>query len=116
VFSTDSETDLNTLKSNMFWAQSVNKWPLIAYLIGATFCLTCSATCHLCFVHSNYICDMVAKLDYWGIAVLGLASAYPKISYKFACGRLVKARWIFVSIIIVLCGICMFLTLKPAIV
>lgn len=67
-------------------------------------------------VHSSYICDMVAKLDYWGIAVLGLASAYPKISYKFACGRLVKANWIFVSIIIVLCAICMFLTLKPTIV
>lgn len=91
---TNSDADLNTLKSSMIWAQCVNKWPLIAYLISATFCLTCSATCHLCFVHSSYIFDMVAKFDYWGIAVLGLASAYPKNSYKFACSRLLKAQLI----------------------
>jgi adiponectin receptor len=76
----------------------------------------CSTICHLCFVHSDYICDVVAKLDYWGIAVLGLGSAYPQLSYKYACGHLVKARWVFVSIITVFCWICMFMTLKPQIV
>lgn len=73
LFGTDSDADLNTLKSKMIWAQSVNKLPLIPYLIRATFCLTCSAICHLCFVHSSYICYIVAKFDYRGIAVLGLA-------------------------------------------
>lgn len=58
-------------------AESVNKWPLIAYLLSVGFCMGSSAICHLCYVKDDYICDVVAKLDYWGIAILFLGSAYP---------------------------------------
>ena len=33
-------------------AESVNTWPLIAYLITAMFCLGFSTICHLCYVKS----------------------------------------------------------------
>ena len=55
---------------------------------------------------------MVAKIDYCGIAILFLGSAYPQISYKMACGtQMIRARWVFVSIITVCCAVCMFLTM-----
>jgi predicted membrane channel-forming protein YqfA (hemolysin III family) len=85
-------------------------------LLATSFCMACSATCHLCFVRSEHICDMVAKLDYWGIAVCCLGSSYPQISYRYACGNLVKLRWIFVSIITFLTATCMVLTLRPNVV
>lgn len=56
---------------------------------------------------------MVAKLDYWGIAVLFLGSAYPQISYKFACGSMIVYRYIFVTLITVCCVVCMYCTMKP---
>jgi adiponectin receptor len=75
--------------------------------------MICSSVCHLCYVKDPRICDMVAKLDYWGIAVLFLGSAYPQISYKYACGSMIVFRYIFVSIITVCCAICMYCTMKP---
>jgi predicted membrane channel-forming protein YqfA (hemolysin III family) len=75
--------------------------------------MACSAICHLLFVRSARICDIVAKLDYWGIAVLFFGSAYPQISYRYACGRLVKLRWIFVSLTTVFTALCMILMINP---
>lgn len=87
---------------------------MVSYLLAVCFCMGCSTICHLCYVKNPHICDMVAKLDYWGIAILFLGSAYPQISYKFACGTtMIRARWCFVSLITVCCAICMFLTMKP---
>jgi len=56
---------------------------------------------------------MVSILDYWGIAILFLGSAYPQISYKMACGGMVKARYCFVSLITICTLACMFLMMKP---
>jgi adiponectin receptor len=86
---------------------------MCAYILSACFCLGCSSVCHLCYVKDPKICDMVAKLDYWGIAILFLGSAYPEISYKYACGDMIVYRYIFISIITVCCAVCMFLTMQP---
>ena len=95
-------------------AEQVNKWPLIAYLITAMFCLGCSTTCHLCYVKSQRISKVVANLDYWGISILFLGSAYPFISYKYACGPYIFWRYVFMCIITLLTLACMVLTVKSA--
>ena len=56
---------------------------------------------------------MVAKLDYWGIAVFFLGSAYPQVSYNYACGSMIVYRYVFVSLITVCCAVCMYCTMKP---
>lgn len=70
-------SDSHSLKIHYEWAESVSKWPLICFLGAACFCLGSSTVCHLCYVKNPDICDIVAKLDYWGIAILFLGSAYP---------------------------------------
>lgn len=92
----------------------VNKWPLVAYLITAMFCLGCSTTCHLCYVKSQRISKITSNLDYWGIAILFLGSAYPFISYKYACGPYIVWRYIFISMITLLTVLCMVVTVKSA--
>ena len=110
MFNTTSGRDLLI---NYQRAQSVSKWPLCAYLLSAAFCMICSSVCHLCYVKDPKICDMVAKLDYWGIAVLFLGSAYPQVSYKYACGSMIVYRYVFVSLITACCAVCMYCTMKP---
>ena len=95
-------------------AETVNTWPLIAYLITAMFCLGSSTICHLCFVKSPRIAKIVCNLDYWGIALLFLGSTYPYISYKYACGPYIFWRYIFISIITLFTIACMVITVKSA--
>jgi hypothetical protein len=33
-------------------AELVTKWPLVAYMLTALFCLGCSSVCHLTYVQS----------------------------------------------------------------
>ena len=66
-----------------------------------------SATCHLCWVHSEEVSHLVTCLDYWGIAILLMGSAYTYISFKYACGPFVIWRYIFTSIIAFLCILAM---------
>jgi len=95
-------------------AETVNTWPLLAYLITAMFCLGFSTICHLCYVKSARISRIVSNLDYWGIAVLFLGSAYPYISYKYACGPYIFWRYVFMSVISVLTLACMVITVKSS--
>lgn len=95
-------------------AETVNTWPLIAYLVTAMFCLGFSTICHLCYVKSPRISKIVSNLDYWGISVLFLGSAYPFISYKYACGPYIFWRYIFVCIITLFTIACMVITVKSA--
>lgn len=83
-------------------AEVVTKWPLVAYLLTAGFCLGLSTTCHLCWVKNERVSNLVTYLDYWGIALLLLGSAYPYIAFKYACGPFIVWRYIFTSIISVL--------------
>ena len=78
------------------------------------FCLGASTLCHTCFVKDAVISNRVTSLDYWGISILFLGTTYPFISFKYACGPYIVWRYIFVSIITVLTGICMFVTLKDS--
>jgi len=94
-------------------AEKVSKWPIIAYLLTACACFSLSTTCHLCYVHSEEISSWVSMLDYWGIASLFLGSAYPFISYKYACGHFIMWRYIFTSIISFMTIVCLFATMKP---
>ena len=95
-------------------AEKVNTWPLIAFLLTAMFCLGFSTICHLCFVKSKHVCNVVCSLDYWGISMLFLGSSYPFISYKYACGHYIFWRYIFMTCITVLTLACMYVTLKKS--
>jgi predicted membrane channel-forming protein YqfA (hemolysin III family) len=108
----DSDADSFTFNIQDY-AQSVNKWPLVAYLLTACFCLGCSTTCHLCFVKSGVISHLVGCLDYWGIAILFLGSIYPLVSFKFACGPFIIWRYLFTMLTIIMTIVCMVVTLKP---
>ena len=90
----------------------MTKWPLVAYLLTATFCLGLSTTCHLCWVKNERVSTLVTYLDYWGIALLLLGSAYPYISFKYACGPLIVWRYLFTSIITVLTIIAMWASVQ----
>lgn len=91
-------------------AELCTKWPLVAFLLTALFCLGMSTTCHLCYVRSKKVSRVTQYLDYWGIAVLFLGSSYPYISFKYACGRFIVWRYVFISIISVLTLVCMWAT------
>ena len=93
-------------------AEIVTKWPILAYLITAAFCMGLSTTCHLCWVKDAKVSRLVTYLDYWGIALLLLGSAYPYISYKYACGPYIVWRYIFTSIIALLTIICMWASIQ----
>lgn len=69
-----------------------------------------STICHLVFVKSKYVYDLVQHGDYYGIVMMFLGSVYPYIAFKYACGSLVTYRYIFVSIITVLTILSMWAT------
>lgn len=93
-------------------AELVTKWPLVAYLMSALVCLGMSAACHLTYVRSEQVSKITTYLDYWGIALLFLGSAYPYISFKYACGSFIVWRYIFTSMTTVLMFICMWATVQ----
>lgn len=93
-------------------AEVVTKWPLMAFLLTALFCLGSSATCHLCYVRSEKVSFILTSVDYWGICILFLGSCYPYISFKYACGPFIAWRYIFTSIITVLTALCMWATVQ----
>ena len=98
-----------------FRAELVTKWPLVAYLMTALFCLGLSTTCHLCYVRNENVSKLVTNLDYWGIALLFLGSCYPLISFKYACGPFIVWRYIFISVITVLTMLCMWVSVQKSV-
>ena len=91
-------------------AEMVTKWPLVAYLIAALMCMGLSTVCHLFWVRNDRICTMLTYLDYWGICLLGLGTAYPYIAFKYACGSFILWRYVFTSVITLLMGVCCWAT------
>lgn len=63
----------------------VPKWPLYIFLAAAVFCLGSSAVYHTFHIVSEPWMDFFSRLDYSGIAILICGSAYPPITYSFAC-------------------------------
>lgn len=55
------------------------------HLISAALCLGLSALFHLCYVYSENVGTLLAKLDYGGITILIYGSTMPAIEYIFAC-------------------------------
>lgn len=94
-------------------AEIVTKWPLVAYLLTAMFCLGCSTACHLTYVKSAKVSKAVSCLDYWGIAALFLGSAYPYVGYNFACGPMIFWRYVFSTLLTICAGAVMVLTTLP---
>ena len=93
-------------------AETVTKWPLVAMMLTAMFCLGASTFCHTYYCQSHKISRIVSCLDYWGISILFLGTTYPFISFKYACGPYIVWRYIFVSIITVMTGLCMYVTMS----
>ena len=90
----------------------MTKWPLVAFLISAAFCLGFSATMHLCWVKNERVCQLLACLDYWGISILLMGSAYGYVAFKYACGPFIIWRYIFTSVIAVLTGVAMWASVQ----
>lgn len=77
----------------------VSRWPLVANLLCACFCLGCSATFHLVQIHSPKIYDLFVKLDYCGISVLMWGSSCPMLFYSFSCKPVFWVRNIFLAFV-----------------
>ena len=107
-----SAADQSELDYGFARAEIVTKWPLVAFLGTTLFCLAMSTLLHLCWVRDEKTCQVLAYLDYWGIAILFLGSCYPYISLKFACGPFIVWRYLFISIISVLSLVCMWATVQ----
>ena len=73
-----------------------------------------STTCHLCWVKNERVSTLVTHLDYWGIALILMGSAYPYISFKYACGPFIIWRYIFTSVIAILTGIAMYASVQKS--
>lgn len=91
----------------------VPRWPLLVHLLAAAFCLGCSATYHLFYIHERRIRDLLMRLDYGGISVLICGSCYPMIFYIFACQEVFWIRNIFLALITTSCTLCFVCTLIP---
>ncbi|CAN6301702.1 unnamed protein product [Urochloa humidicola] len=63
----------------------IARWPFLAFLGGAMFCLLASSTCHLLSCHSRRLAYIMLRLDYAGIAALIATSFYPPVYYSFMC-------------------------------
>ena len=72
-------------------------YPLIFNIIAAFFCLGCSAAFHLLYVKSETVSKILSRLDYGGISILILGSAFPIIFYSFACQPAHLMRWIWLG-------------------
>lgn len=93
-------------------SEEVSKWPLVAFLLTALFCLGCSTTCHWFADKNHKLCRVVATLDYWGITTLIVGTNYPFISYRYACGYMIVWRYVFTSLQVVFTIGCMVATVN----
>jgi adiponectin receptor len=100
----------------------VSKWPLFDHLISAALCLGFSALFHLCYVYSENVNILLAKLDYGGITILIFGSTVPAIEYVFACNSVqckirfltfLVERQFFMSLVSICCLSTFIVTLMP---
>jgi adiponectin receptor len=81
---------LDIFPNEMFrreWESPLERWPIIAFLISAVFCLFLSASYHLFNCHSRFLNDILLLLDYSGISILIAGSSIPPVFYGFYCDR-----------------------------
>ena len=82
---------------------------IFMFFIGAMACLCCSFLFHTLANHSQPIFYIFSRLDYSGIAFLITGSSIPAYYYGFYCMTL--ALCIHISILVVLCVLCVTLSL-----
>ena len=105
------ETYLYSLKTLSINSQSnIQIWPIFMMLIGAVICLSCSATFHLFYSHSEKISCMLNRLDYSGISILIVGSCYPPYYYLFLCE--IKYLYIYMTITSLLGCIVFYISVK----
>ena len=63
----------------------ISKVPLFLHIFGAVFCMGCSATFHLFYVHSPHTSSKLARLDYAGISLMIAGSTMSPIYYNYYC-------------------------------
>ena len=61
----------------------------------AIFCLGSSSIYHLVWIKNEAVCAFFARLDYGGICLLIMGSAYPLTYYVYACEKVFWIRNIF---------------------
>lgn len=91
----------------------ISRWPLIIFLLSAMFCFGCSAIFHLFFIQSSKVMEILSRLDYGGISILVMGSAYPPLFYGYACQETLFVRNIFLVIVTLSCSFCFFASLHP---
>ncbi|GKV20051.1 hypothetical protein SLEP1_g30226 [Rubroshorea leprosula] len=74
--------------------QPITRWPFLAFLGGAMFCLLASSTCHLLACHSQRLSYIMLRIDYAGIAALISTSFFPPVYYSFMCKPFFRNRYL----------------------
>lgn len=82
---------------------------LFLFFLGAMGCLCCSFMFHLFSNHSKKVYMIFIQLDYSGIAFLITGSSIPAYYYAFYCTAL--AKYVHISIILILCIACVTVSL-----
>ncbi len=77
---------------------------------GAMACLLCSSLFHIMHNHSKDVGLIFCRLDYSGIAFLITGSCVPAYYYGFYCTSI--ARTIHISIVLILCVVCIAICFK----
>lgn len=102
--------------SNSFGLESwepIERWPMVVFVLSATFCLSCSVICHLFCAHSPDVCSLVMRLDYAGISILIAGSYFPVIFYIFYCNSI--AILVYLTCITLACVFVFCIMILPSI-
>lgn len=67
--------------------QNLPVWPIVFYLLTATFCLGASACYHWFYIQSAFVYKIMGRMDLSGIVVLIFGSVFPIIFYTFYCQK-----------------------------
>lgn len=89
----------------------ISKIPLFLHIFGAVFCLGCSATFHLFYVHSPRTSSKLARLDYAGISLLIAGSTLSPLYYNYYCEDTHPWRNFFMSVSLTSSGLAFIVSL-----
>jgi len=90
VIDSDNNTNTNTISTESSSSLINNhtlipQWPIGIFLISAIICLFSSTAFHLLHIVNKRTFELLARVDYVGIAVLICGSSVPCIIYGFYC-------------------------------
>jgi adiponectin receptor len=83
------EWEFTSSYKHLFWTppleSTLSQWPLIIFLGCSVFCMSASALFHLLCARNMSWYNIVARLDYGGIAILGIGAYLPFLYTIFYC-------------------------------